>query len=80
MENCIYEHGDVIIFKKNNQLNVGIIEGYYVEGDDILFTIRMSSKHIYSHSKGDNICMCDIVGRIEDEKLKINSIRNLCSL
>lgn len=80
MTNCIYERGDVIIFRKNNQLKVGIIEGYYVEGDNIWFTIRMSSKHMYSHAKGDDIGVWDIVGKIEDEKLRMSSIRNLCSL
>lgn len=59
-----YETGDVVIFKKNEKLRVGIIEGYYVDhncDESFWFNIRTSKTHVYTYSNGGDIAEWDII-------------------
>lgn len=74
-----YEVGDVVIFEKNDRLEVGTIEGYYVEDSIFWFNIRVSSTMVYTYSNKGDIQECDIIGKV-DEKLKENCLRIMKSL
>ena len=74
-----YNAGDVVIFEKNNRLMVGIVEGYYVEDNIFWFNIRVSSKYVYTYSKGGDIMESDIIGRVSED-LKEELIRQINSM
>ena len=61
-----YDIGDIVIFEKNDLLQVGIVEGYYEEGDTIWYNIRISKTCVYTYSNGGDIGEHDIIGKIED--------------
>ena len=71
-----YNVGDVVIFKKNNSLMVGIIEGYYVDDNIIWFNIRVSPSYVYTYYNGGDIAEFDIIGKISDD-LKEECIREI---
>lgn len=62
-----YEVGDVVIFEKNNSLQVGIIEGYYVDDNVFWFNIRISAKFVYTYTNHGDIGEHDIIGKVSDE-------------
>ena len=75
-----YEVGDVVVFEKNEELKVGVIEGYYVEDNIFWFNIRTSSTMVYTYTNKGDIGEHDILGRIEGYYLKdkcMNSIKEL---
>lgn len=74
-----YDVGNVVVFEKNNQLNVGIIEGYYEEDGCIWYNIRISSKFVYTYSNGGDIAEWDIVGKLEGEFIE-DSYKKILSL
>jgi hypothetical protein len=61
-----YDVGDVVIFKKNKILNVGIVEGYYEDDGCIWYNIRISPQFVYTYSNGGDIAEFDIIGTIDD--------------
>ena len=61
-----YDVGDVVIFKKDNCLLVGVIEGYYEEDHCIWYNIRISSTFVYTYSNGGDIAEFDIIGNVND--------------
>lgn len=64
-----YEKGDLVIFKKDNRLIVGLVEGYYVDSganDSIWYNIRVSKDFVYTYSNGGDIAEWDILSKIED--------------
>lgn len=60
-----YNVGDVVIFEKNDKLQVGIIEGYYMDCDTFWFNIRISTDYVYTYSNGGDIAEYDIVGKLD---------------
>lgn len=60
-----YNAGDIVIFEKYDKLEVGIIEGYYVEDSIFWFNIRTSSSNVYTYSNKGDIQESDIIGKIE---------------
>lgn len=61
-----YEKGDVVVFRKNDSLLVGIIEGYYVDDDCIWYNIRTNPKFVFTYSNGGDIAEWDIKMKIDD--------------
>lgn len=61
-----YNIGDVVIFKKNNILQVGIIEGYYIENNSFWFRIRISLTNVYAYWNGGEIAESDIICNLDD--------------
>ena len=61
-----YDVGNVVIFKKNNALHVGIIEGYYVDDDNFWFNVRITQDFVYTYSNGGDIAEWDIMGVVDD--------------
>ena len=75
----VFYVGDVVIFEKNNLLQVGIIEGYCIDNNRFWFNIRVSSGYVYTDSNGEDIAEFDIIG-VGDNTLKedcINRIKDL---
>lgn len=62
-----YNVGDVVVFEKNGTLEVGVIEGYYVEDHVFWFNIRISPTIVYTYTNGGDIGEHDIIGKIESE-------------
>ena len=60
-----YNVGDVVIFKKFKTLNVGIIEGYYVDDGSFWFNIRTTSDFVYTYTNGGDIAEWDIMGVVD---------------
>ena len=60
-----YNVGDVVIFKKNNALHVGLVEGYYVDGSSFWFNIRITPHFVYTYSNGGDIAEWDILGVVD---------------
>lgn len=60
-----YNVGDVVIFKKFRTLNVGIIEGYYVDDGNFWFNVRTTSDFVYTYSNGGDIAEWDIMGVVD---------------
>ena len=60
-----YEKGDVVVFKKNKQLVVGLIEGYYAD-NGIWYNIRTNSEFVYTYSNGGDIAEWDILMKLND--------------
>ena len=75
----VFDIGNVVVFKKNNRLMVGIIEGYYEEDSCIWYNIRVSSSEVYTFSNGGDILESDIIGEV-DEELEINCINLIKSM
>ena len=74
-----YNVGDVVIFEKNDLLQVRIIEGYCIDDNCFWFNIRVSSDYVYTYSDGEDIAEFDIIG-VVDNTLKedcINRIKDL---
>ena len=65
-----YDVGDLVIFRKNKVLLVGIIEGYYQEDNSIWYNVRVSVDSVYTYSCGGDIPEFDIMGKITDDELK----------
>ena len=61
-----YNVGDVVIFRKNEKLEVGIIEGYYVDNDIFWFNIRISKNIVYTYTNHGDIGEHDIIGIVDD--------------
>lgn len=61
-----YNVGDVVIFKKFNTLNVGIIEGYYVDDGNFWFNVRTTSDFVYTYTNGGDIAEWDIMGVVSE--------------
>lgn len=66
-----YEVGDVVIFKHKHNLEIGIIEGYYVEDRIFWFNIRVSPAMVYTYSNEGDIMEADIRGKLEGELKEI---------
>lgn len=62
-----YKVGDVVIFKKNNALHVGIIEGYYIDDRSFWFNIRITPDFVYTYSNGGDIAEWDIMGVVDGD-------------
>ena len=63
-----YNVGDVVIFEnKQHYLEVGVIEGYYIDNDDFWFNIRISPKYVYTYTNGGDIAEFDIIGLIDND-------------
>ena len=62
-----YEVGDVVVFEKNNNLQVGVIEGYYVEDSIFWFNIRISQTMVYTYTNKGDIAEYDIIGKLNGE-------------
>lgn len=60
-----YDIGDVIIFKKEKTLLLGIIEGYYIDDDCFWYNIRINFNKVYTYSNGGDIIEEDIIGKLE---------------
>ena len=71
-----YNVGDVVIFKKNHALHVGIIEGYYVDDDNFWFNIRITPNFVYTYSNGGDIAEREIMG-VVDGDLKEKCFREI---
>lgn len=61
-----YDVGDVVIFKKNGGLLVGIVEGYYEDDGNIWYNIRISDKFVYTYSNGGDVAEFSIMGKVDD--------------
>lgn len=61
-----YEKGDIVIFKKNKQLVVGLIEGYYIDNHEIWYNIRTNYEFVYTYSNGGDIAESDILMKLND--------------
>lgn len=62
-----YNVGDVVIFKKDDMLHVGIVEGYYVDGGSFWFNIRIAPNFVYTYSNGGDIAEWDIIGALDSD-------------
>lgn len=62
-----YDVGDVVIFKKNTVLHVGVIEGYYVEDENFWFNMRIAPDFVYTYSNGGDIAEWDIMGVVGED-------------
>ena len=76
-----YDVADVVIFRKNRTLEVGVIEGYHVEDGTVWYMIRINSNYVYTHSVGGDIGEHDIIGKVENDlkeacKLRIGHMTN----
>ena len=64
-----YDRGDLVIFKKDRVLLVGIVEGYYVDneaGNSIWYNIRVNEDLVYTFFNGGDIAEWDILAKIDD--------------
>lgn len=68
--NSKYDVGDIVIFKKDKMLLVGIIDGYYVEDSLIWYNIRINNNRVFTYSNGGDISEEDIVYKINAKILK----------
>lgn len=62
-----YDVGDVVIFKKSEALEVGIVEGYYEEDGCIWYNIRVTPTFVYTYSNCGDIAEFDIVGKVSSD-------------
>lgn len=67
-----YDTGDFVIFEKNDTYMVGMIAGYYVDGncDDMIFyNIAVNKEKTYAFTNGGDIAECEIIGKITEQNL-----------
>lgn len=65
-----YEVGDVCIFKKDDRLFLGIIEGYYVDhncDNSFWYDIRVNNSMVYTYTNRGDISEWDIIGKLDGE-------------
>lgn len=65
----IYDIGDVVVFKKQNELKVGVVEGYYLDqvaNNSIWYNIRTNFDTVYTYNSGGDIGEHDIVMNLYD--------------
>lgn len=60
-----YNVGDVVIFQKFKTLNVGVIEGYYVDDGNFWFNVRTTPDFVYTYSNAGDIAEWDIMGVVD---------------
>lgn len=60
-----FDVGDVVIFEKDNELKVGVIEGFYIEDGIFWYNIRISPTMVYTYSNKGDIQECHIMCKIE---------------
>lgn len=69
-----YDKGDFVIFKKDNRLLVGIIEGYYVDrsaDDSVWYNIRVNKDTVFTYSTEGDVAEWDILCKVDaNEKIK----------
>lgn len=63
-----YDTGDVVVFSKDKELKVGLIEGYYVDNETIWYNIRLNKQFVYTYSTGGDIGERDILFKITDDE------------
>ena len=68
--NSKYDVGDIVVFKKDRMLLVGIIDGYYVEDNLIWYNIRINNNRVFTYSNGGDSGEEDIVYKINAKTLK----------
>lgn len=61
-----YKAGDVVVFNKYN-IEVGVIEGYYVEDNVFWFNVRTSPDEVYTYTNNGDIGEHDIIGKLEGD-------------
>ena len=71
-----YDKGDIVVFKKDKKLFVGIVEGFYAEDNSIWYNIRISKDFLYTYSNGGDIAEWDIISKIDDNEDIKNFIVN----
>ena len=63
-----YDVCDVVIFKTEDCLLLGIIEGYYIDhscDNSFWYDIRINKTNVYTYSNKGDIAEWDIIGKIE---------------
>lgn len=63
------DKGDVVVFKKDDHLQIGIVEGYYVDrnaGDSVWYNVRINPSSVYTYSNEGDIAEWDIKMKLED--------------
>ena len=74
-----YDKGDTVVFKKDEKLLVGIVEGFYIDSgahNSIWYNIRISKDFVYTYSNGGDIAEWDIIFKINDNEDIKNFIVN----
>lgn len=63
-----YDKGDVVVFRKDGMLQVGIVEGYYADNnaDGIWYNIRINPSTVYTYSNGGDVAEWDIMTKLEN--------------
>ena len=61
-----YELGDLVIFRKKG-LEIGVIEGYYIDDECFWFNIRVSPSMVYTYTQQGDISEEDILGKLDGE-------------
>lgn len=66
--NTDYNKGDVVVFRKNAGLSIGIIEGFNVDSssnNNVWYNIRTTKDFIYTYTNGGDIAEFDIVNKFD---------------
>ena len=72
-----YDVGDIVIFRKGNNILVGIVEGFYLDDNTIWYNIRISETFVFTYSNGGDIGEFDIIGKITDKELRNNCLSEM---
>jgi len=70
-----YDKGDLVVFRKDKTLLVGIVEGFYVD-NGVWYNIRINKDFVYTYSNGGDIAEWDIISKIDDNEDIKNFIVN----
>lgn len=62
-----YNVGDVVIFKRNDAVLVGIVEGYYLDNNNFWFNIRITPNFVYTYSNGGDVAEWDILAVVNGD-------------
>lgn len=74
-----YDIGDVVIFKKEEKTQIGIVRHYIIDtnaGDSVWYNIQISKDETYSYAHKGDISESDILCKIENkaEKFRLSEI------
>ena len=72
--NTDYNKGDVVVFRKNAGLSIGIIEGFNVDSsanNSVWYNVRTTKDFIYTYTNGGDIPEFDIVNKFDGDVAEI---------
>ena len=65
-----FDTGDYVIFKKDETLLVGRIEGFNLDGDYVWYNIRVNKNRVLTYVDSGDVAEWDIICKLTEEQIE----------